>query len=216
MTGGACGVAAVVVCGAGAAGLAGVAGDVFAGRDPLEGVVADAVIGGGTAGVVVAAGPVLRAAAHAVDTVPGSALDDAAKLAGNANPHPPSAPQPTPAFRGPSQPAPGGQAGPAVSLSQVKQCLGRCGLSVRNYDIAYTPQIDSPFGPAFGRTSVVDGKPVIEISDLGLSSMDEAVATIFHETYHVNSLRAFGHTGTEAAAESFGQRMLNQFQRRTR
>jgi len=33
---------------------------------------------------------VLRAAVHAVDTVPGSAIDDAAKLAGNANTHPPN------------------------------------------------------------------------------------------------------------------------------
>ena len=104
VTGGASGVAAVVVCGAAAAGLAGIAGNVYAGRDPLEGVLADAVIGGGTAGVVVAAGPVLRAAAHAVDTVPGSAIDDAARLGSNANnitPNvgAPNAPQTTRVYR---------------------------------------------------------------------------------------------------------------------
>lgn len=120
------------------------------------------------------------------------------------------------AYRGPSQFAPGGQAGPAVSLDQVKQCLGRCGMSVSKYDISHTPVIDSPVGPAFGRTSIVNGKPVIEISDMGLSSMDEAVTTIFHETYHADAFRAFGTTGTEEAAEGFGQRMLQQFQRRNR
>lgn len=87
-------------------------------------------------------------------------------------------------------------------------------MSVSRYDIAHTPVIESPFGPAFGRTSVVNGRPLIEVSDLGLRSMDEVVTTIFHETYHVNSLRAFGHTGTEAAAEAYGQRMLGIFQRR--
>jgi len=66
-------------------------------------VLADAVIGGGTAGVVEVAGPVLRAAVHAVDTVPGSALDDAAKLGSNANPHPPNvAPNKPPAAIGPT------------------------------------------------------------------------------------------------------------------
>ena len=92
---------------------AGVAGDVFAGRDPLEGVLADAVVGGWNRGVVEVAGPVLRAAVHAVDAVPGSALDDAAKLAGNANPHPPNvAPS---AVHGPPRPS---SAAPLINPQQ--------------------------------------------------------------------------------------------------
>ena len=44
--------------------------------------------------------------------------------------------------------------------------------------------------------------------------MNEAVATIFHEMYHVNSELAFGSAGTEAAAEGYGQRMLSEFLRK--
>lgn len=88
-------------------------------------------------------------------------------------------------------------------------------MSVRNYDISYTPVIESPLGPAFGRTSIVGGRAAIEISDIGLSSMDEAVATIFHEVFHVNSYRAFGTLGAEDAAEEFGQNMLSRFLRLT-
>ena len=117
------------------------------------------------------------------------------------------------AYRGPSQLAPGGQAGPAVSIDQVRQCLGRCGLSVRDYNIVHTPVIQGITGPAYGQTAVVNGRATIHISNMGLSSMDEAVTTIFHEVYHVNSFRAFGHGGTEAAAETYGQRMLGVFQR---
>ena len=69
-------------------------------------------------------------------------------------------------------------------------------------------------GQAFGRTSIVGGNATIEISDMGLSSMREAVTTIFHETHHVDSFFAFGSTGSEAAAESYGQQMLAQFLRR--
>ena len=96
----------------------------------------------------------------------------------------------------------------------MKQCLGRCGMSVSDYNIVHTPTIDGIGGPAFGRTTFANGVPTIEVSDIGLSSMDEAVTTIYHEIYHVDSQLAFGTTGTEAAAESYGQRMLSHFLRR--
>ncbi len=57
---------------------------------------------------------------------------------------------------------------------------------------------------------------MIEITDLGLSSKDNAVVTIFHEIYHVRSNILRGHGGTEDAAEEFGQMMVDIFRRRIR
>ncbi len=126
------------------------------------------------------------------------------------------------AYRGPSQRAPGGQAGPPVSIRQVKQALGRAGMSVRDYDVVHVPKIESPTGPAFGRSPHVNdapvlgptGRPLIEISDMGLSSMDDAVTTIFHEIYHHQSYARGAGPGEERVAEAFGQRMLAGFNRR--
>jgi RHS repeat-associated protein len=131
--------------------------------------------------------------------------------------------------RGPSQENPGGQLGAAVSIPQVRQALGRAGMSVREYDIVHVPEIRTPDGLAFGNSPhSMDGfpmrgprgLPLIEISDMGLRSMDEAVATIFHEIAHHrhfdltrNSANVWG--GSEAAAEAYGQQMLDQFHRRT-
>jgi hypothetical protein len=124
------------------------------------------------------------------------------------------------AFRGDSQAAPGGQAGPPVSLGKVKMALGRAGMSVRKYDLVHVPEVldangKLAYGAArfSGEASVLGprGLPLIQISDLGLSSMNEAVATIFHEIYHVDTYTAFGWPGTEAAAEEFGQKMLAGF-----
>ena len=128
-------------------------------------------------------------------------------------------------FRSGSQAAPGGQNGPAVSIGQVKSELGRVGMSVRDYDIEYVPEIFNGAGmPAYGNSPHTlagapflgsRGRPLIEISKMGLASMDDAVATIFHEVGHHQSFAAFGHAGTEGAAEAYGQRMLAQFLRRT-
>ena len=61
------------------------------------------------------------------------------------------------------------------------------------------------------------GKPLIRISDLGLSSMNEAVLTIFHEVHHVRSAMGPGMAvSTEEAAEAFGEKMLQLFQSRAR
>jgi hypothetical protein len=81
-------------------------------------------------------------------------------------------------------------------VRQVKANLGRSRMSVRHYDIEHVPHIEGRTG---GRR---------------LRSMREAVTTVFHEVYHPESYRAFGHGGTEAQAETFGQRMFNVFRRR--
>ncbi|MEU7580330.1 hypothetical protein AB0B50_22340 [Streptomyces sp. NPDC041068] len=82
---------------------------------------------------------------------------------------------------------------PADSVRQLRMALGRRGMSVEDYDIVHVPQIDGPLGPAFGNSPHTSdgfpmrgprGRPVIEISDLGLRDMDEAVSTVFHETMH--------------------------------
>jgi RHS repeat-associated protein len=124
------------------------------------------------------------------------------------------------AFRGDSQASPGGQAGPPVSLGKLKMALGRAGMSVRKYDLVHVPEILDANGElAYGVARFTGeaaelgprGLPLIEISDLGLSSMNEAVATVFHEIYHVDTFTAFGWPGTEASAEEFGQKMLARF-----
>jgi hypothetical protein len=123
-------------------------------------------------------------------------------------------------FRGASQDMPGGQSGPSVSINQLKMALGRAGMSVRNYDLTYNPDIvgvnDEPVygsssftgdGPVLGPR----GLPEISLSDSGLSNMNDAVATVFHEIYHIESFASFGTTGTEAEAEAYGQQMLARF-----
>ncbi|MFF2845469.1 DUF6531 domain-containing protein [Streptomyces sp. NPDC058001] len=136
-------------------------------------------------------------------------------------------------YRGASQRLPGGQLGPAVSIRQLKMALGRRGMSVDDYDIVHVPQIDGPLGPAFGNSPHTTdgfpmlgprGRPMIEISDLGLRDMDEAVSTVFHETMHhqqqaarrgmqdAHNGRGYVTTpGDEEMAEIYGQQMLERF-----
>ncbi|WP_406304448.1 DUF6531 domain-containing protein [Streptomyces sp. NBC_00885] len=129
--------------------------------------------------------------------------------------------------RGESQNRPGGQHGPAVSVDQLKMELGRAGMSASRYDIVHVPEIRTPDGVAFGNSPhTMDGYPMvgprglplIEISDIGLRDLDEAVATINHEVYHHRhfeltrkSANPWG--GSEEAAEAYGQQMLEQFRR---
>ena len=98
-------------------------------------------------------------------------------------------------------------------------------MSVRQYDIVHQPVITTPDGlPAYGNSPHTGagqpftgprGRPLIQISDMGLSSMDEAVTTVHHEIYHHQSFVLHGHGGTEEAAETYGRSMLDQFHRRT-
>ena len=61
------------------------------------------------------------------------------------------------------------------------------------------------------------GRPVTQISNMGLADMDTAVATIFHEIYHHQMYATWPGSmgGTESAAKTFGQAMLGVFRRRT-
>ncbi|WP_053042682.1 RHS repeat-associated core domain-containing protein [Streptomyces leeuwenhoekii] len=115
-----------------------------------------------------------------------------------------------------------------VSIKQVKMALGRAGMSVSKYDIVHVPQIVTSEGiPAYGNSphdgsgkpnKGPRGRPVIQISDMGLADMDTAVATIFHEIYHHRMYRIWPRSmgGKEGAAEAYGQAMLRVFKRRTR
>ncbi|MDQ0908728.1 RHS repeat-associated protein [Streptomyces canus] len=125
------------------------------------------------------------------------------------------------------QAAPGGKNGAGVSIKQVKMALGRAGMSVKNYDIVHVKEITTADGlPSYGYSPHPGakpelgprGKPVIQISDMGLADMDTAVATIFHEIYHHWSFSRMGNKdfgGKESVAERFGQRMLGIFKKRT-
>ncbi|WP_369206047.1 putative T7SS-secreted protein [Streptomyces sp. PU-14G] len=131
-------------------------------------------------------------------------------------------------YRGPSQSLPGGHNGPSVSLEQLRMELGRAGQSVRDYDLVHVPEIQTPTGPAFGNSPhTADGFPLtgprglprIEVSDIGLRSLDEAVTTVHHEIFHHrhfeltrSSPNVWG--GSETAAEEYGLRMLEEFHKR--
>ncbi|MGW0285855.1 putative T7SS-secreted protein [Streptomyces sp. NPDC003236] len=130
-------------------------------------------------------------------------------------------------YRGDSQRRPGGQIGPGVSIEHVKQELGRAGMSVSDYDIVHVPEIRTPDSVAFGNSPhTIDGSPMkgprglplIEISDIGLRDLDEAVATIHHEIYHHKHFELTRRSpnpwgGSEESAEEYGQRMLEKFKR---
>ncbi|WP_225994700.1 putative T7SS-secreted protein [Streptomyces arboris] len=132
-------------------------------------------------------------------------------------------------YRGESQNSPGGQLGPPVSVNQLKMEMGRAGMSVSDYDIVHVPEIRTPDGIAFGNSPHTAAGfpmkgprdlPLIEISDIGLRSLDEAVATIHHEIYHHKHFEVTRRShnpwgGSEQAAEDYGQQMLEQFKRRT-
>ncbi|RCH64351.1 sugar-binding protein, partial [Streptomyces sp. SDr-06] len=126
------------------------------------------------------------------------------------------------------QSAPGGKNGAAVSIKQVKMALGRADMSVSQYDIVHVPEIRTAGDglPAYGNSPHDGngmpnlgprGRPVIQISNMGLADMDTAVATIFHEIHHHRMYATWPGSmgGTESAAEEFGQAMLGVFSRRT-
>ncbi|WP_109506460.1 RHS repeat-associated core domain-containing protein [Nocardioides speluncae] len=129
-------------------------------------------------------------------------------------------------YRGESQRAPGGHDGPEVSLDKVKRCLGQCGMSVRDYDLVHERVITTPAGaPAYGNSPHTyhgqpyrgpRGRPLIQISDMGLRSLEEAVTTIFHEVFHHKNFALRGVGGSEAEAEEYGLKMLEEFLRRRR
>ncbi|MFI6514789.1 RHS repeat-associated core domain-containing protein [Spirillospora sp. NPDC050679] len=132
------------------------------------------------------------------------------------------------AYRGKSQEAPGGQSGPPVSLNQLRQEMGRAGMwhHVRDYDIVHKPTIDGPPGriiygnspynvdgtPKLGPT----GRPMIEISDHGLSNMEQAVRTVFHESWHQQNLAKRGVPGLEGPADLHEEKMYQEYLRRRR
>ncbi|MET8057377.1 hypothetical protein [Streptomyces microflavus] len=85
--------------------------------------------------------------------------------------------------------------GPAVGIKKLKMALGRAGMSVANYDIVHVPVIrtsgdglptyaNSPTGGSGIPNQGPRGRPLIQISDMGLADMDTAVVTVFHEVYH--------------------------------
>ncbi|ROO88264.1 RHS repeat-associated protein [Actinocorallia herbida] len=126
------------------------------------------------------------------------------------------------------QSAPGGKRGPAVSIKKLKMALGRAGMGVSDYDIVHVSEISIGGTPAYGVSPHTGsgmpqlgprGRPLINISDMGLSDMQTAVTTVFHEIRHHQTFRLRGPDsvgGTEAAAEDYGVMMWQQFTRRVK
>lgn len=110
-----------------------------------------------------------------------------------------------------------------LNIRQLRILLGRCGMSVRGYDIEHVATLTGPGGrcaygasphDGHGRPLVgARGRPLIQLSSLGLRNTETAVVTIFHEIAHHRSYRAVGHAGSEAEAETHGRRMYKEFVR---
>jgi hypothetical protein len=206
----------------------GAIGAVVGGAMGGLGSVAGSAIKSGVSSLMSRAGSGVAAlaAAPAMEKEAASAVSTLAENAVAKSPAKAAAGAAESAFRGGSQSAPGGQAGAAASVSGLKRALGAVGMSIRKYDVVHVqPEDEAAYGLAgnWGVSRFLNGlaergpsgRPAIFLSNRGLSSMNEGVATVFHEIYHHESMAAFGHTGTEAQAEEFGQRMLNEFLRRT-
>lgn len=116
-----------------------------------------------------------------------------------------------------------GHTAATLNIRQLRRTLGRCGMSVRGYDIEHVAALLGAHGRSAYGASAHDGhghpllgargRPLIQMSDLALRDIRTAVVTIFHEIAHHRSYRAVGHSGTEAEAERYGQRMYEQFAR---
>ncbi|MFV2179731.1 hypothetical protein ACFHW2_32210 [Actinomadura sp. LOL_016] len=127
-----------------------------------------------------------------------------------------------------SQESPGGKHGPPVSLNTLRYELGRVGMwkPFRQYDIVYLKEIpgeegiirygDSPHNTDGTPKLGPQGKPLIWISEHGLSSLEQAVATLFHESWHQRKLAAERVPGLEEPAEDYGQMMLQRFLQKRR
>jgi hypothetical protein len=83
--------------------------------------------------------------------------------------------------------------------------------------------LDAHGVPAFGRSThdgfglpVLGrrGRPLIELSDKALGTMENAVTTIFHEIHHHRRYWLAGDGGPEEAAENFGREMYQLFKKR--
>ncbi|MCL6670900.1 hypothetical protein [Streptomyces panaciradicis] len=108
-----------------------------------------------------------------------------------------------------------------MSLGRLKETLARAGYRSEweRYDVVHKAPIIDPdsgeynFGnsphtmktthpyterPNLGR----NGLPIIQISNKGLRSMEEAVVTFFHETYHHYRMANYGDTGSEKEADT--------------
>jgi hypothetical protein len=115
--------------------------------------------------------------------------------------------------------------GQKPSIRRLRTLLGRCGMSVRDYDIDFVATLhDAAERPAYGASphdgrgrplSGDRGRPLIQLSSLALADLETAVVTIYHEIAHHRSFRAVGHAGTEAAAELYGRRMFSEFVRQS-
>jgi len=55
------------------------------------------------------------------------------------------------------------------------------------------------------------GRPTIQLSELALQSMDQAVFTIFHEVHHVKAAMGSKTVSTEAHANAFAASMFEAF-----
>lgn len=112
-----------------------------------------------------------------------------------------------------------------LNIRRLRILLGRCGMSVRDYDIEYVATLPGAGGqPAYGASrhdghgrplGGARGRPLVQLSDLALRDIEAAVVTTFHEIAHHRSYRSVGHAGTESEAETYGRRKYEEFVRRS-
>ncbi|WP_278264282.1 RHS repeat-associated core domain-containing protein [Nocardia sp. AG03] len=112
-------------------------------------------------------------------------------------------------------------------IERIKMMLGRAGMSVKDYDIEYHPEIrdrlgtdsiwgDSPHDGG-GRPNLGErGRPLIQLSEKAFDSDETLITTIFHEIYHHKQFRMSPYSmgGLEGNAESYGKSMYQEYIRR--
>lgn len=97
----------------------------------------------------------------------------------------------------------GGQA--KISLEQARAAAQKAGIDMRMFDLAYEPGKNFGFISQTGSGALwraPNGKIVLTLQDVGLTSTEAAVETIAHELNHVRGILKTGIPTTETAAEA--------------
>jgi uncharacterized Zn-binding protein involved in type VI secretion len=122
-------------------------------------------------------------------------------------------------------------AGKAISLRQLRMKLGRAGVETSGYAFrkATAEEIEAAGKRAFGWVNVdgagrvfsdAKGRPIINFTDKGLSSLEEGVKTFGHEASHIKDyvagIKLAREDVAEKAAENLWEKVSGKLERRNR
>jgi len=111
-----------------------------------------------------------------------------------------------------------------VTLKRLKMVLGQAGIDHRQFNLRRVVRtvgddLDNVYGfvardGAGNIARDVRGRPIINFTDKGLSSLEEAVTTFGHERKHLQDFAAGMQTSSEALAEEAGENLWKLVSRR--